>query len=36
MPKITLAKGERQRERVLTEKEVKAYRASAITVESEA
>jgi integrase len=25
MPKITLAKGERQRERVLTEKEVKAY-----------
>lgn len=25
MPKITLAKGERQRERVLTENEVKAY-----------
>jgi integrase len=25
MPKITLAKGERQRERVLTDKEVKAY-----------
>jgi integrase len=25
MPKITLAKGERQRERVLTEKEVNSY-----------